>query len=173
MTIELDTTNNKVNVPLDLKWAKTQGAWMAARSGDPIRGVTTPNHGVPEELRRLAEAVLRIGGSMVCIPFGEDLQFCNLITEFGKEIVFGKVILKKEDISDCHRNSFRLWKKSPEKLKVVMGFGLTDSDQIWRIHTWLLDNKSNLIETTIIRAKYFGFVTNEKFNQAFCEAYGL
>jgi hypothetical protein len=53
-----------------------------------------------------------------------------------------------------------------------MGFGLTDSDQIWRGHTWLLDNKNNLIETTVIRAKYFGFVLSEELSQAFCEAYG-
>lgn len=173
MALELDKTNNKENVPLELVWAKTQGAWMAARSGDPIRGIPTPNDSVPEYVRDLAEVVLRSGGSMVCIRFGEEPDLLNLFAKLGEEVVFEKAILKKGRSSDCHRNSFQLWKKNPKKLKVMMGLGLTDSDQIWRMHTWLLDDKNNLIETTVMRAKYFGFVAPEELNNSFCKAYGL
>ena len=58
------------------------------------------------------------------------------------------------EVSDCHRNSARLWQ---ERLATAIGSGYTLSrDGLWREHSWAWRNDGALLETTEARLKYFG-----------------
>jgi len=63
--------------------------------------------------------------------------------------------LLKMRISDCHENVLELTKKHPEKYLGWYGFALS-RDGIWRVHSWVTDENNKIIETTVLRIKYFG-----------------
>lgn len=151
-------------------WGATPGAWIASfeKTSLPKSQVLT----IPTEVKDLAKCLLEIGGEKVCVPFEEHPEFCRYLTLQGREVFFSKLILKQGKQSDCHQNSIRLWRKDKANYHFVTGYGLTQSDQMWRRHSWVVDAKGYILETTLARSKYYGTFGDSQFMPFFEKMFG-
>jgi len=67
--------------------------------------------------------------------------------------------LRKMQANRCHFNAAKLF-LTGQAAKVVSGFAL--SEGLWRSHTWVLNSRGRIIETTEPREVYFGTVLEPK-----------
>ncbi len=115
----------------------------------------------------LSEKILTFGGNAVCIPEPEE-DYENIM-EYG-QFWFGKgAKMMKGRPSQCHKNSCDLWEQNKRNTRICTGYALS-SDGIWRQHSWLLLFKAysnQIIETTVKRVAYFGFVMDEEMCENF------
>jgi GNAT superfamily N-acetyltransferase len=113
---------------------------------------------------KLEQKLLSLGGEKVAHTFEEDLD--KILTR--GQVFDGKKsqIVKMRD-SKCHTNSSCFWKNysdehGTDEVKIVTGWALSPDDKTWRQHTWVyLPGKNKVIETTVKRDKYFGFILND------------
>jgi len=106
--------------------------------------------------KQLEEKLLTIGG--------EQLVYSPLMPKFlhelivgGKEFSSSSVGVVKGKPSQCHDNVIRKWLDKPELYTMAHGFVLSDDHQLWRHHSWLINNKTGkIIETTKKREIYYG-----------------
>lgn len=119
-------------------------------------------------LKKLEQLLLEYGGDFVSLVYDED---SNKILERGLLYEAGKYQVKiiKGLTNQCHKNAIRLWKEKPEQYQMFTGYYLLkDIDGLfyWRMHSWVLDVKTNqIIETTKKALFYFGFpLNNEECN---------
>lgn len=83
-----------------------------------------------------------------------------------------KVVLKSMEDSQCHSNSACLAEHFPNKYKIVTGYALSD-DLVWRCHSWVIETikgKTQIIETTKKRLKYYGYVLNDEETEEFIDS---
>jgi hypothetical protein len=102
--------------------------------------------------------LLNIGGWAVCLPkIDSDLE---KIVGRGQKFP-GRSQLFLGQPSQCHSNSADLWDQNKDKLKICTGYALS-RDGLWRQHSWCyhIHNKI-VIETTMKRIQYFGFVLED------------
>lgn len=113
---------------------------------------------------KLKTILLNLGGEYVSEVFEEDLE--KLLTR-GQFFNSKSQIIKMRD-SKCHSNCAFFWgnysdEHGIDSVKIVTGWALTKNDETWRQHTWVYLLKKNLIiETTVKRDKYFGFILNNE-----------
>jgi hypothetical protein len=62
-----------------------------------------------------------------------------------------------------HQNVAELWIQSLEMKNICTGFALAP-DGYWKRHSWLTSVSGQLVETTIVKEKYFGVVLRSDFN---------
>jgi len=164
-TIEKNKSESK-----DLKWSKTQGAWIGTYMDTNPRGKLTddiPNH----EVQTFCAQLLKIGGKEVCIWFLDE-TWCKGFNDFAilnksQTLKYSKTVT----LSDCHYRSAKYWKENPNKYQIVTGYALA-SDGLWNRHSWLLDNKRNVVETTPIgRDIYYGMPLESEEAKLFCTMY--
>lgn len=67
--------------------------------------------------------------------------------------------LRRMQANRCHFNAAKLF-LAGRAAKVVSGFAL--SGGLWRSHTWVLNSRGRIIETTEPREAYFGAVLEPK-----------
>lgn len=112
------------------------------------------------ELLPLRDKLLEISGLEI-VPIPEsDL---SKLLERGRLFDFD-VELRPMRRSNCHENAAKLWMDNGEN-KICVGWGLSN-DGLWRQHTWIINNET-IIETTVIRIKYFGTVLTEEESKEF------
>ena len=110
----------------------------------------------------LKDKLLAVGGTRIIMPMvDEDLE---KITERGQFWLGETAIMKRGRPSQCHANSANLYESNKNNgdinLKICTGYALSD-DGIWRQHSWLVWAKARvnrIIETTVERVLYYGFV---------------
>ena len=72
---------------------------------------------------------------------------------------------------ECHSNSCRYFEKHSDAM-ICTGYALSQ-DGMWRAHSWCLEvlksGKRRIIETTLPRVAYFGFVMTRDEAEMFCE----
>ena len=68
------------------------------------------------------------------------------------------VVIKRMTASDCHGNAATLFRAG--KGMIATGYAL-DEDGLWRQHSWVVDSKRRVIETTVRRKAYYGIVCDE------------
>ena len=107
------------------------------------------------ELRQLRRKLLSIGGEEI-VP-REELDLSKIIKR-GK-LFKNKAILTKLRAISCHTNAAELY--AAKNYKIATGWALSD-DGLWRQHSWCIDGKENIVETTKRRRKYFGVVLMQK-----------
>lgn len=134
-----------------MKTKKPARSWLkAARE----RGFTM-NTG-DKMLRPLKKKLLDIGGWGVCIRQEPDLE--NILSR-GRRFP-GKSIMMKGEPCQCHMNSAMCWDANREICKICTGYALT-RDGMWRQHSWVVTNEGLVVETTMKRISYFGFIMTE------------
>lgn len=168
-------------------------AYIYARGGNPIRtaeqipekkkrmlesiGVRDQNE---EELRekaefkKLQEKLLSFGGSETCFP--ETEEDMRRILSRGQLWLGDRTRLMKGEDSRCHANVSNIWlaNKSKHEIAICTGYALS-KDGTWHQHSWLVlrqPRSVEIVETTIRRVAYFGFVmTTEEANEFADENY--
>lgn len=82
------------------------------------------------------------------------------LVKHGKFFSPEKLIEAKMKNSACHQNVAELY--YDERIeKIVSGFAITERDPAWRSHSWGL-LKGKIVETTVPRAGYFGYILTPK-----------
>lgn len=120
----------------------------------------TGNTGCP-----LKKILLDIGGHACIIPNIEpDLQ---KILARGRRFP-GRSRMMKGEPSRCHSNSAYCWDENRELCKICTGYALS-RDGIWRQHSWVLHESRTVVETTVKRVQYFGYVMTEEECEMFLE----
>ena len=107
------------------------------------------------ELRPLRKKLLSIGGEEIVPREEPDL---SKIIKRGK-LFKCKAKLTKLRMISCHTNAAELY--ATKGYKIATGWALSD-DGLWRQHSWCIDGKENIVETTKSRKKYFGVVLMQK-----------
>jgi hypothetical protein len=104
-------------------------------------------------LEILRGLLLGIGGTHLVAPPSPDGGLPLLID--AGFVMAGPVVRRSMNQSECHRNVAEIW---AEKHRVLVGIGtgysLSD-DGLWREHSWGL-LREGILETTMLRVKYFG-----------------
>jgi hypothetical protein len=67
--------------------------------------------------------------------------------------------LRRMQANRCHFNTAKLY-LTGQAAKIVSGFAL--SEGLWRSHTWVLNSRGRITETTELREFYFGTVLEPK-----------
>lgn len=120
------------------------------------------------ELNRL---LLSFGGHETCFPAVEEDM--AKILERGQLWIGDHSILIKGEPSRCHANSSNLWLANKDKNEVAIATGYALSkDGLWRQHTWLVQRNARsvrVIETTVKRVCYFGFVMTDAEAEKFAD----
>jgi hypothetical protein len=119
-----------------------------------------------KEFAAFCMMLLKHSGTTVVIT-EESLDLIPILIAEGAMVAANKVVRKRGKVSDCHANAARLWRK---KLGNLMT-GFAYSDDCWRRHSWIVDKKGTLTETTESRAHYFGIVLPPAFAKKFAQLY--
>jgi hypothetical protein len=119
----------------------------------------------------LRDKLLSLGGKQVAMVDIE--QDIDDILERGQLWYGDRIKMMKGYPSQCHSNSAELWEKyknnSNFKIHIATGYGLSD-DGLWRQHSWCVlvkPRKNRIIETTVERIAYFGFVLTKEESEVF------
>lgn len=128
-----------------------------------------PNHfqTTYPKMAELRSRLLAFCGEDVCLNLSNDgLADADNLLECG-QFWYGKSakLMKGRDCR-CHSNSAELYKINKDKfdIRICTGYALTE-DGMWREHSWLVvakPNSSQIIETTVKRIAYFGWVLSEE-----------
>ena len=119
----------------------------------------------------LSSKILSLGGTRIIMPRCEE-DTPKLISR-GQFWLGDKALLNLGEPSQCHRNSALLWEANRDKLKICTGYALSP-DGIWRQHTWCIWAKpgiNKIVETTVKRVIYFGYVMTEEECEEFLSWY--
>ena len=116
-----------------------------------LRGIVAED----PKMQELHDLLLSHGGEMTCLPRIEE-DFDAILTR-GR--IFKPRWLRMMPGRDCgcHFNVARLWDVNKDRVRICTGYGLSD-DRIWRQHSWGLFKKQVVVETTVERILYFGFI---------------
>lgn len=110
----------------------------------------------------LRDKLLSFGGQEACLPvYEEDLV---KILDRGQLWVGDRITMMRGRPSQCHMNSAYCWDANKDKAALCTGYALS-SDGLWRQHSWcihLKPRKNRVVETTVERIAYFGFVMTEQ-----------
>ena len=160
------------DVPPDDLWMKltdehSQGPLSPHPQQDRAIKETVPAPLVPLEQKLLAQ-----GGTRLVYRLEPDLEPLLRRGEVFDELVE----LVPGELHTCHANAARLWQENREALALVTGYALSE-DGLWRQHSWVMRKQPTaeqcrLIETTVKRVKYFGFLLNEVEAEAFLRMNG-
>lgn len=151
---------------IDSEWKeRLKSQWWATNYAGDIKRLMVE---IPDYLKilQLRDRLLKIGGEEVCMPFGEEdidniLKYGQLWTHTPRLI--------EGNPSQCHNNSCYLWNRNRKDTLIATGYGLSE-DGMWRQHSWVIHMKLNgnkIIETTVPRIAYYGYVMNDKMCQEF------
>lgn len=165
---------NVSEMPRTLTWNKSaideswldrlKSRWWASNF-DKIEELT------PDQIkmRSFGERLVKFGGSQLSVQtVDEDL--IKLETRGQLWYPDGTLMMRGEP-SQCHSNSALLWDANRDKnnLSIATGYALSD-DGIWRQHSWCVLEKARsvkIVETTVKRTAYFGFVLTEDESDEF------
>lgn len=128
---------------------------------------------VPLPVVPLETLLLSLGGKRMVYVGEPDLQ--RLLAR-GRVCEEPATLMRGEP-SRCHTNAAGIWLKAPAVYSIMTGYALSE-DGLWRQHSWLWrkhprGRQRKLVETTVRRVKYFGFVLEDEEAGAFVAAVGL
>lgn len=155
---------------MDDEWKNTclERNWWAYDNYDDASKFFSKEHPLPKDLFELKSKILTYAGDMVCMPSFSDAD-THFITEYG-QLWHGKNhIMKRGLASHCHQNSAIYWNHHKDNTRICTGYALTD-DGMWREHSWLIQmnpRSNKIIETTVPRILYFGYVMPTELCEAF------
>ena len=158
---------NKIE-EVDKEWdERNKGMWWYHKN--KIAPKIAPHITFDTRLFDLRDRLLTFAGSEVCMPiFEEDLE--NILSR-GQLWYGDRIHMMKGVPCHCHQNSAYCWKKNKDKTVLCTGYALS-KDGMWRQHSWLVHlrpRKNRIIETTVERELYFGYVMTEEESQNFYE----
>lgn len=123
--------------------------------------------GQQPEIEILAELLLDLGGIQLVAPPKADPAVALLVD--AGVVMARPVHCQAMEDGKCHQNVARLWRqKRHEVLGIGTGYALSD-DGLWRQHSWGI-RREGILETTSLRAKYFGLLLQGVDADSFAES---
>jgi len=108
------------------------------------------------EFIKLKHVLLQYGGDAVVPVYVENL---NKILNHGQLFNSKKVKIVRGTLCQCHSNSIKLYRII--NCNIATGWALSSDDKLWRRHSWCVDTKETILETTIRREMYYGYLLDE------------
>ncbi len=99
------------------------------------------------------------------VPSSSPDRGVSLLVEFGFHRDGSEAVLKKGLPSRCHANAAALMATIPGS-HIETGYALS-SDGLWRCHSWTVTTKGAVLESTVLREKYFGVALKEESGAVF------
>jgi hypothetical protein len=114
----------------------------------------------------LGQMLLAIGGKKINIADIEEDY--DRILQDSITLNNPAIIMMPGEPSKCHRNSALCWEQNNHVTRIMTGYALLDNE--WLQHTWLIHDNDSVIETTLKRECYVGFIltkaeTEDFFNE--------
>ena len=136
---------------------------------DTLADMKKMHPSMDERLFDLRQKLLDFAGEAVCFPaYEEDLD--NILSH-GQFWVGHNAKLMRSKPNRCHANSANLWEQNKNNTRICTGYALSE-DGMWRQHSWLVWHKARsnqIIETTVRRIVYYGFVMPDDMCQQFAD----
>lgn len=156
--------NENLTEEIKLKWQFLPMTLLADVSDkedeSPIPSV------IPEFVVDHCRRLLSIAGTRVCIFYG-DIKAGDITLKTGSTINHTGIVRRRGEEHGCHLNSAKLWRKGPERYGLITGFAL--SHEVWRSHSWLMNAKDQIIETTYPCELYYGVILDTDESEKFCK----
>jgi len=111
--------------------------------------------GYAAKFRKLSRRMRKAGGGDQTVPHVRPDQLIDVLLERGTLLRPVAVVMKRGQPSNCHVNAATLFRAG--KGLLATGYCL-DTDGLWRQHSWIVDLKGRVIETTERRVAYWGIV---------------
>lgn len=138
---------------MKIKTTRPSSSWLSSGR----KAGFTLKTGSPEWVP-LKKILLGIGGWGVCTSrIEEDME---KILERGRRFP-GRSKMMPGEPCGCHSNSALCWNENRDLCKICTGYALS-RDGMWRQHSWVYTNNGVVVETTVKRVAYFGFVLTEE-----------
>ena len=150
----------KVN-PMDGEWLDSLASghqfWASVNPSFKSNVLLAGGETIDPRLWQLRDGLVEFGGQEVCLPAVEE----DLSDILSRGQLWGPTGAMMEGRAcACHENSCFLWEANQDKLFIATGYALS-ADGLWRQHSWCVqptEEGSKIIETTVERELYFGFV---------------
>lgn len=155
-------------LPRSLQWCNPSKVHQENINNNSSWARLNINKGTEHELAPLIQKLLTFGGAEACVP-SIDLD-TKLIMEHGQLWLDDGLKIFSGTTSQCHANSATLWDLNKDTLLLATGYALSYDDGLWRQHSWCIKptpSGGRVIETTLPRVAYFGFVMDEKLAEDF------
>ena len=118
-------------------------------------------------LYELKKKLLAFAGESVCLPaYEEDLD--NMLL-YGQFWIGNNIKMMRGLPSQCHYNAGRCYEANKDKVRICTGYALSP-DGMWRQHSflvWMKERSNQIVETTVPRIAYFGFVMTKEQSNTF------
>jgi hypothetical protein len=152
---------------MELYWQQLPFSWLAFHPAFAENLAAPPTKPVDEWTRELCALLLEIAGTRVAVQF-DDAWESELIARNGELAETLDLIFREGQANHCHTNCASAWQADPTRYRIQTGFTL--SGGVWRRHTWLLDQRDRIIETTFPQEMYFGAILDEDESLSFTDA---
>jgi hypothetical protein len=144
---------------MDFNYNPTGRGWLVIRSDQVKPGEFARNDEIDLATKLICATLLEIDGNQVAIleaEMGSSLFFLNR----GKLLSVPGIVQKRRRRNYCHHNCVDMWMAKPHLYRLVTGWAL--NQDVWRRHSWLLDNQDRVVENTVPRERYFGVILTEQ-----------
>ena len=168
-------SENKSNkIKSKLKWEPMSEEWKNNCKNNfwfqnTLEDMKAKHPSMDDRLFLLKNHLLEFAGEAVCLPgYEEDLE--NILS-YGQFWLGNNIKMMRGLPSHCHANASRLWENNKEKCRICTGYALSP-DGMWRQHSWVIWMKprsNQIVETTVPRIAYFGFVMTDEQCEEFAE----
>lgn len=153
-----------------IRWSLIDADWKADRKeSSTLEDMKEMYPSMDNHFFDLRQKLLAFAGEAVCFPpYKEDL---DSILSYGQFWVGSNAKLMRGEPSQCHANSANLWEQNKEATRICTGYALSE-DGMWRQHSWLVWHKARsnqIVETTVKRIAYYGFVMPYDMCQQFAD----
>lgn len=153
-----------------IRWSLIDTDWKAdCKENSTLEGMKKMYPSMDNHFFDLRQKLLTFAGEAVCFPpCEEDLD--NILS-YGQFWVGGNAKLMRGEPNQCHVNSANLWEQNKDTTRICTGYALSE-DGIWRQHSWLVWHKARsnqIVETTVKRITYYGFVMPYDMCQRFAD----
>lgn len=146
--------------PMDEEWKNTlrnNNTWWFEKPIDD------------KKLSELRNRLLNFLGESVCLAYIEE--DIDDILNYGQFWLGHNAKMMRGEPCHCHSNACNLYEQNWDKTRICTGYALSE-DGMWRQHSWLIwikDRSNQIIETTVKRVAYYGFIMDEDQCEKFCE----
>jgi hypothetical protein len=113
-----------------------------------------------KEVRSLKRACLKIGGSSFQVPGVIERDLCGELArkDWQHQDGAGARLMKMRACS-CHENAAIL--AIEKNWTCITGMALS-ADGCWRVHSWAMNQRGRVVETTVPRVAYYGVMLNRE-----------
>lgn len=168
-----ETKNQKIKDCI--KWNPMNTDWKSRCKEDmfwfqnTLEDMKKMHPSMDSHLFNLRQKLLDFAGEAVCLPACEE-DLDNILSH-GQFWIGNNIKLMRGKPSQCHANSANLWEQNKDVTRICTGYALS-KDGMWRQHSWLVWHKARynqIVETTVKRIAYYGFVMTYDMCQKFAD----